>query len=42
MHSAMDSLKLDRLVALHAGDHVFPLAQDVEAWPLTAWLGQAT
>ena len=40
MRSAMESLGLDRLVVLHAGDHVFPLARDVEAWPLVDWLRQ--
>jgi predicted AAA+ superfamily ATPase len=38
MRSAMDNLKLHGLVVLHAGEHVFPLAPGVEAWPFVRWL----
>ena len=31
MHIAMDNLKLQRLVVIHAGDHSFPLAERVRA-----------
>jgi predicted AAA+ superfamily ATPase len=31
MRSAMESLKLDKLYLIHAGEHTFPIATDVEA-----------
>ncbi|WP_366949749.1 ATP-binding protein [Geobacter sp.] len=33
MISSLESLKLDRLVVIHAGDHEFPLADGIEAVP---------
>lgn len=35
MHSAMVSLKLDRLTVVHAGEHAFPLSDRVDAVPLS-------
>lgn len=34
MHSAMTSLRLDKLTVIHAGQHAFPLAEGIEALPL--------
>ena len=31
MHAALDSLKLDSLTVIHAGDHSFPLSERIEA-----------
>lgn len=33
MRSVVESLKLDKLTVIHAGDHAFPLAERVEASP---------
>lgn len=35
MRSSMESLKLDQLVVIHAGDHNFPLADKIDAVPFT-------
>jgi hypothetical protein len=34
MRSAIESLKLDRLVVIHAGEHTFPLGDRIDAFPL--------
>lgn len=36
MRSAVESLKLDKLTVIHAGNHAFPLAERVEALPFGA------
>lgn len=35
MQQARDTLQLDRLVVVHAGEHAFPLADGIEAVPVT-------
>jgi uncharacterized protein len=35
MRSALESLKLDRLVVVHAGEHAFPMADRIYAVPLS-------
>lgn len=35
MHSARESLKLDSLTVIHAGEHAFPLADGILALPVT-------
>ena len=35
MRSAMESLKLDRLVVVHAGEHAFPMAERIDAVPFS-------
>jgi predicted AAA+ superfamily ATPase len=35
MHSARESLKLDSLTVIHAGEHAFPLAEGIHALPVT-------
>jgi hypothetical protein len=36
MRSALTHLALERLYVVHAGAHRFPLAEQIEALPLTA------
>lgn len=35
MRSALESLKLDRLAVVHAGEHAFPMADRIDAVPLS-------
>jgi hypothetical protein len=34
MRAALDTLRLDSLLVIHAGKHAFPLGEGVEAVPL--------
>lgn len=40
IRSALDSLELDRIVVVHAGDHAFPLATNVDAVPARQLLSE--
>ncbi len=40
MRSALKDLKLDQLDVVHAGEHTFPLAENIRAIPLHALLAE--